>query len=134
MRKILISKNFSNLNFSSIFLNFKPNNFYTRKFFTTNFSNFPLKENLAFKNLKIPTVTIVRDKEHALSCVEILKKHKDRFHAWDTETLEIDPKEESPVLKGKIICMSCFIGPDIDFGNGPSILNSLKIIHRIIHR
>lgn len=77
--------------------------------------------NYSMKYLKIPTVTIVRDKEHAKHVVNILKSHKDRFHAWDTETTEIDiKKDQSPVLFGKIICMTCFIGPDIDFGNGPS--------------
>jgi len=88
--------------------------FYQNKFF---FSEI----NYAMKNLKIPTVTIVRDKEHAKDVVNILKNNKNRFHAWDTETINIDLKDQSPVLFGKIICMSCFIGPDIDFGNGPSI-------------
>jgi DNA polymerase-1 len=83
---------------------------------------FSVKENLAFKNLKsIPTVTIVRSIEQAKEVVSQLKVHKDRFHAWDTETLGIDPKEQSPVGNGRIICLSCFAGPDIDFGNGPSI-------------
>ncbi len=76
--------------------------------------------NYAIKNLKIPSVTIVRNKDQARHVINILKGHRDRFHAWDTETNEIDLKEQSPVLFGKIICMSCFIGPDIDFGNGPS--------------
>jgi DNA polymerase-1 len=73
------------------------------------------------KKLKIDSVTIVRDKHHAFKVVEILKKMDNRFHAWDTETLEIDPKEQSPVGNGKIICFSCFAGPDIDFGNGPRL-------------
>jgi DNA polymerase-1 len=67
-----------------------------------------------------PSVSIVRTKEHAEKVVKILKQLKNRFHAWDTETLEIDPKVQSPVSHGKILCMSCFVGPDIDFGNGPS--------------
>lgn len=41
------------------------------------------------------------------------------MHAWDTETIDIDPKLETPVGNGKIICASAFAGPDIDFGNGP---------------
>lgn len=45
----------------------------------------------------------------------------DRVHAWDTETIEIDAKEQSPVGNGKIICASVFIGPDIDFGSGPRL-------------
>jgi DNA polymerase-1 len=76
--------------------------------------------NLAMQNLpSIPSVSIVRTKEHAQNVVKILKKLKNRYHAWDTETLEIDPKIQSPVSHGKILCMSCFVGPDIDFGNGP---------------
>ena len=42
------------------------------------------------------------------------------FHSWDTETIDIDPKKQTPVGNGKIICFSCFVGPDINFGNGPS--------------
>jgi hypothetical protein len=85
--------------------------------------NIQRKENLAFKNgLSIPSVTIVRDREHAKKVINILQSLPNRFHAWDTETVEIDPKEQSPVGHGQIICMSCFVGPDIDFGNGPSIL------------
>lgn len=48
-------------------------------------------------------------------------KHGDRVHAWDTETIDIDAKLESPVGNGKVICASCFIGPEIDFGNGPRL-------------
>jgi hypothetical protein len=82
---------------------------------------FSAKLNLAFKQeLRIPSVTIVRDIEHAKKTVEILKKLKNRFHAWDTETLGINPKEQSPVGNGKVMCFSCFAGPDVDFGNGPS--------------
>lgn len=43
-----------------------------------------------------------------------------RIHAWDTEVIDIDAKEESPVGKGKIICAQAFCGPEVDFGNGPS--------------
>ena len=43
-----------------------------------------------------------------------------RIHAWDTETIDLDIKTESPVGKGKIICASAFCGIDVDFGNGPS--------------
>jgi DNA polymerase-1 len=88
-----------------------------KKFFSS-----ALKTNLAFKEkIDIPSVTIVRDKEHAHKVVNILKKLDNRFHAWDTETLDIDPKEQTPVGNGRIMCFSCFAGPDIDFGNGPSI-------------
>jgi DNA polymerase-1 len=79
-------------------------------------------QNLAFKNLKIPSVTIVRTRDDAKKVIDILKnKLKNRFHAWDTETIGIDPKEQSPVTHGQIICFSCFAGPDVDFGNGPRL-------------
>lgn len=81
------------------------------------------KVNLALKNFKpIPSVSIIRTVEQAKNVVAILKKLKDRFHAWDTETIGVDPKIQSPVSYGKILCMSCFVGPDVDFGNGPSIM------------
>ena len=44
-----------------------------------------------------------------------------RIHAWDTETIGINVKEDSPVGNGTIICAQCFVGPDIDFGNGPRL-------------
>ncbi len=114
MRKLLIKniKTFHN----KIFLKDK----FINMIFRGNNKNFSLTVNDAIKNLKLPTVTIVRDKEHAMQVLDILKNNRNRFHAWDTETIDIDIKEQSPVLFGKIICMSCFIGPDIDFGNGPS--------------
>ena len=65
--------------------------------------------------------TIVRTREHAKRVVEILKSVPDRIHAWDTETIGIDAKNESPVGKGQILCAQCFAGPDLDFGNGPRL-------------
>jgi DNA polymerase-1 len=53
--------------------------------------------------------------------VEILLKYPNRIHAWDTETINVDVKAESVVGKGNIICATCFIGPDVDFGNGPRL-------------
>ena len=46
-----------------------------------------------------------------------------RIHAWDTETIDLNAKTESPVNNGKIICASAFCGIDVNFGNGPSILS-----------
>jgi len=51
-----------------------------------------------------------------------LKKYPERIAAWDTETIGIDPKMESPVGKGQVICASVFIGPDVNFGNGPRLI------------
>ena len=41
--------------------------------------------------------------------------------AWDTETINLEVKETSPVGNGDIICASLFAGPDIDFGNGARV-------------
>ncbi len=77
--------------------------------------------NEALKDLKIEGTTIVRTREQARKVVEILRSVADRIHAWDTETIEIDAKEQSPVGNGKIIGASAFVGPDINFGSGPRL-------------
>lgn len=53
--------------------------------------------------------------------MKILEAVGDRVHAWDTETIGIDAKKDSPVGNGIILCASVFAGPDIDFGNGPRV-------------
>jgi DNA polymerase-1 len=50
-----------------------------------------------------------------------LKAHPNRIHAWDTETLGINAREQSPVGNGVVLCAQAFIGPDVDFGNGPRL-------------
>jgi len=50
----------------------------------------------------------------------IYLKKLDRYHAMDTEATEID-LSKSAVGQGKIICASIFVGPDVDFGEGPKI-------------
>lgn len=62
--------------------------------------------NTSFIGLKIPGTTIVRTKEHARKVVKILEQYPNRIHAWDTETINVDPKTESVVGKGNIICAS----------------------------
>ena len=109
-------------NMRKLFTNVRARSNIKLNFTHRTFSTLNLRDNLAFKSsLEIPSVTIVRDRQHAKKCVELLKSAGNRFHAWDTETLGIDPKENSPVTHGKIICFSCFAGPDIDFGNGPRL-------------
>ena len=78
--------------------------------------------NIAMKNLKLDGTTIVRTKEDARKVVAILKQYPERIAAWDTETIGIDPKIQSPVGNGQVICASAFIGPDVNFGNGPRLL------------
>ncbi|CAI2379738.1 unnamed protein product [Moneuplotes crassus] len=77
--------------------------------------------NGAILNLEIPGTTIIRSREEAKKAVEILKRYPKRVHAWDTETINVDVKKESIIGKGTIICASCFIGPDVNFGNGPRL-------------
>ena len=65
--------------------------------------------------------TIVRTVEDARRVIKILESLDDRIHAWDTETIGIDPKKVSPVGHGRVLCAQCFVGPDINFGNGPRL-------------
>lgn len=69
----------------------------------------------------IEGVTIVKTVADAKRVIDILYKYRDRPHAWDTETIDIDVKSESPVNRGKCICASAFAGPEINFGNGPRL-------------
>ena len=64
----------------------------------------------------------MRTAQDARRAVEVLKRYPERVAAWDTETIGIDPKIESPVGKGQVICASVFVGPDVDFGNGPRLV------------
>jgi len=68
---------------------------------------------------------VVDDEDTAMRALEALKLHKDRVHAWDTETYDLllgrSKKARSPVTHGKIVCATCFCGDDVDFGNGPRL-------------
>lgn len=70
---------------------------------------------------KVASVTLVKTKSHAISVVDTLYKYKDRIHAWDTETTNVNIKEESPVGNGIVLCASAFVGPEVDFGSGPKL-------------
>ena len=61
--------------------------------------------NLAMKNF-IPErgTTVIRTKKEAKRVIGILYGLKDRIHAWDTETVGIDVKIDSPVGHGRILC------------------------------
>lgn len=66
-------------------------------------------------------ITIVKNKEEVAFVLKVLESNRDRVHSWDTETIDLDIKKQSPVGNGKVLCASCFIGPDVDFGNGPKL-------------
>lgn len=69
----------------------------------------------------MPGVTIVNDAESAQKALEVLFVHKERYHACDTEVIDINLNEVGPVGHGIVICATLFIGPDVDFGNGPRL-------------
>lgn len=64
----------------------------------------------------MPGITIVRSKEDALAAVRVLKQYGNHICAWDTETTGVDPKVESPVGKGSLLCATAFCGPEVNFG------------------
>jgi hypothetical protein len=66
--------------------------------------------------------TLVRTKEEAVRVLNILQNCDESvFHACDTEVMAIDLKAEGPVGNGYVTCLSIYSGPDIDYGNGPSL-------------
>lgn len=77
------------------------------------------------RNLVTPIegVTIVRDARSAARALLELTSRRARevCIAWDTETTGVDPTAESPVGKGRVICLSAYGGPELDFGNGPRL-------------
>lgn len=66
--------------------------------------------------------TIVRNREDAERVMGILRElPAGRFHACDTEVIDLRLDSQSPVGNGVVTCMSIFSGPDVDFGNGPRL-------------
>jgi DNA polymerase-1 len=43
------------------------------------------------------------------------------MHAWDTETIDLEIKEQTPVGNGKILSAQLFCGPHVPFENGPKV-------------
>lgn len=66
-------------------------------------------------------VTVVRDKASAKKALEVLRSLKDRVHAWDTETVDLEVKEKSPVGNGRVVSAQLFCGPDAPFEDGPRL-------------
>jgi DNA polymerase-1 len=71
----------------------------------------------------ISGVTIVDTVESAKRVLAILTSPavRKRFHAVDTEVMDIDVRTDSPVGHGRVTCLSIYVGPDVDFGSGPKL-------------
>ena len=55
----------------------------------------------------------------AQAVVEVLiRLPADTFHAVDTEVAELDI-DKSPLGQGRVICVSAYSGPEVDYGSGP---------------
>lgn len=67
----------------------------------------------------VANVTVVRSVDEAERALDALYAAERSFVAWDTETTGVDPTAESPVGRGKAICMTAYGGNSIDFGSGP---------------
>ena len=61
--------------------------------------------------------TLVRTADEAKRAVELLYSLIRNVHACDTETTGVDPTEESPVGNGRVICLSVYSGPVVDFSS-----------------
>lgn len=55
--------------------------------------------------------------DEARRVVKILSANDHLIHACDTEVADIDMKR-SPLGQGRVLCISCYSGPDLDFGSG----------------
>ena len=68
-------------------------------------------------------VTFVRNRAEAERALAILNSPsvRNRFHAVDTEVMDIDVRTQSPVGHGRVTCISIYAGPDVDFGSGPKL-------------
>lgn len=68
----------------------------------------------------------MHNKTTAKRALRELKRLQDRPHAWDTEAANVGgiKKDDwnSPVTHGRVLCATCYCGPDADFGNGPRLL------------
>ncbi|GAX09828.1 DNA polymerase I [Fistulifera solaris] len=69
-------------------------------------------------HIRIPHVTIVRNRQDARIVTAKLMEATDIFHACDTEVMDIDLKTVGPVGNGYVTCVSIYSGPDFDYGLG----------------
>lgn len=72
-----------------------------------------------------PGVTIVNDERSAERALAVLNSPAVTSSgtpvAWDTETEGVNPKVESPVGAGSVICATAYAGAEVDFGAGPHL-------------
>jgi DNA polymerase-1 len=68
-------------------------------------------------------ITKVSTEQDARRVLEILNSEKvrSRYHACDTEVMDIDVRKQSPVGNGIVTCATVFVGDDVDFGDGPNL-------------
>lgn len=66
-------------------------------------------------------VTLVTTTKQAETAVQVFRDHVDRVSVFDVESTGVNPKIESPVGKGRIVCFSAYVGDDVNFGNGPEL-------------
>lgn len=70
---------------------------------------------------RFPGVTVVRTAAEARLVLRVLRSLVDGVVACDVESSDIDLGEQSPYGNGRVICLSLYAGPDVDFGNGPRV-------------
>lgn len=71
---------------------------------------------------RLEGVTVVSTVQEARRVVRLMHAlPPETFHAWDTETSELDLDVQSPVGNGRVICASAYCGPHVDFGSGPLV-------------
>ena len=51
-------------------------------------------------------------------CARLLALPASTIHACDTEVADIEIRK-SPIGQGRVICVSVYSGPDVDYGRGP---------------
>jgi len=69
----------------------------------------------------MPGVTVVNDVDSASAVLKILYQFQDFPHAVDIEVIDLNLDTQGPVGNGKVICCSIYVGPDVNFGNGPRL-------------
>ena len=72
----------------------------------------------ALQALDTIPVHLVESQSEATRVVQVLSNRDDLLHACDTEVEGLD-LNRSPIGQGKVVCLSIYSGPELDFGSGP---------------